>query len=127
MSEPRGPVNLLHIIEAYTKSLTAVRGVIDLLKNAANQLPQGEQKSSVEGKVKEAERALGLANAEMGHALGYQLCQCSWPPQIMVTIGAAEKGKEEQVKCPNCGKVVSRAKAPGPDKEATAFDPYDVY
>ena len=120
-------MHLLKILEAFTKGLTALKGAIDLLKSAKESLPAGDQKTSIEQKIVEAEHILQLANAEMGQSLGFQLCQCTWPPQIMVSAGYSEEAQVEQLKCPHCGKVLSVPKPSKPTEKVTAFDPYDVY
>ena len=127
MAEMRGAVSLSHILEAFTKGLMALRGSLDVLKSAKDHLPAGEQKDLVEKKIEEADHSLRMANAEMGQSLGFQLCQCTWPPQLMVSVGYLEKDHVEQLKCPNCGKVVSLPGRPKPGEKVTAFDPYDVY
>lgn len=51
MAEGRGEVNLLNILEAYTKGLAALNGTINILKSAKDQLPNVEQKRLVEFKL----------------------------------------------------------------------------
>ncbi len=120
-------VNLLNILEAYTKGLAALNGTIKLLKAAKDQLPNEEQKTLIEKKIAEAEHSLQLGNAEIGQSLGFQLCQCTWPHQVMVSLGYSEEDQREQFKCQNCGKVRSVERHAMPSETITAFDPYDVY
>lgn len=41
-----------------------------------------------------------LMEVEMASRLGYLLCHCSWPPQIMVLTGTSFV-----YRCPRCGRV----------------------
>lgn len=126
MAEGR-EVNLLNILEAYTKGLAALNGTIKLLRSAKDELPHEEHRVLIEKKIAEAEHSLQLGNAEIGQSLGMQLCSCTWPPQVMVSLGHSEEEQREQFKCRNCGKVRLAARHAIPSESITAFDPYDVY
>ena len=56
---------------------------LDMLHAAWNLLPKGESKDEIEHKLIEAEKALNESRAKLAHDLGYQLCKCTFPPQIM--------------------------------------------
>lgn len=120
-------MELLQLVEAYTKGLTAVKSAVDILEQMKDHLPEGEAKSALVQRIAEAEHALQLVHSEMGKSLDRLLCQCTWPPQVMVTVGSSEKGKMELWKCPNCGKQLSRPHKGDDEKGARKFDPYDVY
>ena len=120
-------MKLLKIVEAYTKGMAAVECALGGLILAKDKLPDGEEKEMVVKNIEEIEHAILHAKAEMGESLGYQLCPCTWPPQIMLREGSSEKQQGVQLKCPNCGKVAKRDLVTGAKKEARAFDPYDVY
>ena len=120
-------MEMLKLVEAYTKGLTAVKSAVDILEQMKDHLPEGEAKSVLVQKIAEAEHALQLVNVEMGKSLDEVLCQCTWPPQVMATVGTSEKGKVELLKCPNCGKQLSRPHRDEEEKGARKFDPYDVY
>jgi hypothetical protein len=52
----------------------------------------------VEAKIYAAEEALRKANASLASGLGYKLCKCTFPPQIMLW------NKERRTNiCPACG------------------------
>ena len=40
-------------------------------------------------KIEEVEHAILHAKAELGESLGYVLCQCTWPAQVMVPVGSS--------------------------------------
>ena len=75
---------------------------IGLAKDAKDLLPGGDKKSSVEKTLDEAERASKLAEAQLAKALGYELCECTFPPQIMLRVG-------EEIQCPNCKRRLSES------------------
>ncbi len=118
---------LLQTLEAVTKGLTTVKEAVNLLKSAKDQLPPGETQQAIHEKIEEAERAIQLGHAEMGQSLGFQLCHCTWPPQVMASTGYTKETHVEQFTCPNCKKSVSLAGRKNPREQVTAFDPYDVY
>lgn len=120
-------MELLKIAEAYTKGMAAVQCALDGLKAARDKLPEGEDKETVVKKIEEVEHAILHAKAEMGESMGYVLCQCTWPAQVMVLVGSSEEGKRDLLKCPNCGKQLSRPHKTEAGTGGWKFDPYDVY
>jgi len=60
--------------------------------------PSAEELEVARLAVEKAERELRAAEAVMAQGLGYHLCQCEWPPNIMLGAGG-------KVRCPNpkCG------------------------
>jgi hypothetical protein len=85
----------------------AAKGSIDLVKVAAGLLPKSEKKDEIEQKLIDAERALAASNAKLAQELNYKLCQCTFPPQIMLwsNVGGG-------FFCPNtdCGEIIMRPK-----------------
>jgi predicted RNA-binding Zn-ribbon protein involved in translation (DUF1610 family) len=119
--------SLLQILEAFTKGLTTLKEAIALVHSANDQLPAGKPRSAIQQKIEEAERAIQLGHATMGQSLGFQLCHCTWPPQVMTSSDYSEETRVEQFTCPNCGKTLSLSGRKKPGEHGTAFDPYDVY
>jgi hypothetical protein len=64
----------------FRSALGAVRDVKDLL-------PAHQQKP-IEETLKKAELVASTAEAKLAVELGYQLCRCTWPPQVMVRTNA---------------------------------------
>lgn len=78
--------------------------LITALKNAKDLLPAGSKKEQFESKTNDAVTALGIAKVEAAQALGYDLCQCTFPPTIMLAISYdAEESRTTQ--CPNCKRL----------------------
>ena len=119
--------NLLQVLEAFTKGLTTLKEAIALVHSANDQLPAGESQKAIQQKIEEAERAIQLGHATMGQSLGFQLCHCTWPPQVMASSKYSKETKVEEFTCTNCGKTLSLPGRQTPGSAVTAFDPYDVY
>lgn len=99
------------VFEALQTGFQLFKDAIGWAKNAKDKLPDGSQKTSVEESLAQAEKTGQLAEAQIAKALGYHLCHCSFPPQIMLTIGYDEHGRE-QFRCPKCNMI-----APPPLRE----------
>jgi hypothetical protein len=63
--------------EALTGSINAIRLVTGLL-------PSGKKREEAERLLAEAEREQKKAEALLAQALGFQICQDCWPPEIML-------------------------------------------
>lgn len=69
----------------------------DLIKET---VPESPNKVKAEEKFEEAEKAFRIAEANAARDLGYSICRCTWPPQIMLRIAGNEE--VEISECPNC-------------------------
>ncbi|TAL81951.1 MAG: hypothetical protein EPN75_03320 [Beijerinckiaceae bacterium] len=67
-----------------TAWMTAGKGAVDLMRSAWQLMPKGERKDQIEEKVTQVETALRASDAALAQALGYKLCRCTFPPQIML-------------------------------------------
>jgi hypothetical protein len=88
--------------EALKSALALFRDAISVAKGAKDLLPSGKDRDTVEQSLEAAERATKLAEAQVAKALGYRLCQCTFPPQIM--LSKEYVGESERFECPNCRK-----------------------
>ncbi len=79
----------------------AIKAVIALLRETKDVLPDGTEKRSVEQSLEVVERESKLAEAQIAQALRYQLCRCTFPPQIMLSRGYRQN--REYFLCRNCG------------------------
>jgi hypothetical protein len=106
--------------EALKIGFQLFKDAIGWAKSAKDKLPNDGQKTSVEEDLEQAEKIGQLAEAQIAKALGYHLCKCTFPPQIMLRIGYDEY-QREQFRCPKCNTIV-----PPPYKEIKVerdFDP----
>ncbi len=105
---------LTEAMESVKLGLSLFSEAIGLARNVQESLPDSDEKESIEKSLFEADKAVKLAEAQIANALGYNLCKCTFPPQIMLSQGYKETNyshKEEFV-CPKCNK----SSIPPPDK-----------
>jgi len=81
--------------------VAATKGALELVKSAWAMLPKGEKRDEIEAKIRGAEEALAKSDTKLAKELGMRLCDCSFPPQIMLW-----KEAEQAHVCPNpsCGR-----------------------
>jgi hypothetical protein len=68
----------------WTAYFTAGKTALDILKGIRAELPKSEKSEEAGQKLEEAERSLQLSKAELAKGLGYRICRCTFPPQIML-------------------------------------------
>jgi hypothetical protein len=95
---------------------------IDLMKLAVGMIPKGADQARAIEQIGQAEDSLARSEAAAAKEFGYPLCQCTFPPQIMLWD---EKAKASVCPRPECGhtfqrgmkisaEAVERSKQPGP-------------
>jgi len=91
--------------DAVKIGLSLFRDAIELAKDVKSTLPDGEKKRAIEEGLDKAELSSKIAEAQVARALGYSLCKCTFPPQIMLSQGMRPTAylEAECVKCPKCG------------------------
>ena len=97
---------------------------ITLLNQAKDLLPQGDKKKAAEKAIVEAEEKLGLFKASVAQELGYELCKCTFPPQIMLTM-PADRHKH---KCPECDNLIDKTPfIGGPTDYPSKYDDENLF
>lgn len=76
--------------------LGAAKTLLDLFKGIKSELPTREAAKAQAG-IEKAEAALKTTEAEVAKALGFKLCKCTFPPQVMLW----NEQKKTNV-CPSC-------------------------
>lgn len=71
-------------MSSVTEFLSAGKTLLDIFKGVRKELPPGPKTEQVQQKIEEAEKALRASEAQLAKVLGYRLCQCTFPPQIML-------------------------------------------
>ncbi|MGE0256023.1 MAG: hypothetical protein AB7N54_17985 [Alphaproteobacteria bacterium] len=89
-----------------TTGFQAAKSALDLLRSFRDLLPAGPQRERAEQKITDAETALAAGEAQMAQALGFKLCRCTFPPQIMLWRESAKADV-----CPACGHAQGPARA----------------
>jgi hypothetical protein len=84
------------------------KSAFDLVKGLIGALPK-EKANEVGEQLKKAEEALKKSEAELAKKLGFRLCRCTWPPQIMTW----DKTTRKHV-CPKCGDIWPPIQGLGP-------------
>ena len=77
------------------------------LRKLIETLPTGAKREAATKDLEQAERELRLPEAEAAAGFGYPLCQCTFPPQVMLLM--PETG---QYKCPHCGTETKTPRRP---------------
>lgn len=88
----------------FSEGVSLLGSTVSTAKSVIDLLPRRE-KEKVSKNLHEVEEKLQIAQAQIAKSLGYELCKCTWPPQIMLHAGDVEYG--EKFRCPTCGRVVS--------------------
>ena len=97
------------------KIAKTAKEILGIAKDTKDLLPEGPKKSEITLKIEKAETDLSIAEAEAAQRLGYRLCRCTYPPQIMLFDKSANV-----LRCPNteCGheiKLNAKPKSPHSD------------
>jgi hypothetical protein len=91
-------------LKTITDGISLLGTAVSTVKAVVDILPK-QDKEEVSKKLLEVEQQIKAAEAQIVSGLGYELCKCTWPPQIMLYAGEAEYG--EKARCPACGRVVT--------------------
>ena len=80
--------------------VTAAKSAVDIMKSVWALMPKGENKNALQQKI-DVEQAMRRADAKLAKELRYKLCQCRFPPEIMLW-----KEQQKLFVCPNpdCGR-----------------------
>ena len=91
-------------MESIKLGLSLFAEAIGLAKKVKDVLPESKDKEAIEKSLDEAVKAAHVAEAQIAKALGYSLCKCTFPPQIMLSNGYKETNytHEEEFICPKC-------------------------
>ena len=84
-------------LETVKTFVTLAGQTLGVLKQGKELMPKGPQRDAAEKKIAEAEQSLALAEVRAAQELGYELCRCTWPPQICLRVD----GRDHI--CPKCG------------------------
>jgi hypothetical protein len=95
-------------IAGFKAAIDLLRSALGAAKDAKDLLPDSTRKDAVSQSLEEADKAARLAEVQVAQSLGYKLCQCTFPPQIMLSQGHDPKAtflnEAEYFKCEKCGR-----------------------
>ena len=85
-----------------------VKATIGLLATAKDALPKGKHRDDVEAKLQQAEESMKRADALLVKELGLKLCDCEFPPHVMLWQDSINSHV-----CPNpaCNRRIERPRA----------------
>lgn len=90
-------------IEHLTAYIVAAKNILEIFKGIRAELPKNEKTDDLVIDIERAEDALQKSAAELAQALGYNLCKCTFPPQIMLWH---ENEKAHVCPNPRCGRRI---------------------
>lgn len=83
-------------VQYFTEAVTAVKGALDVVRGVQAVLPK-EKADAVAAELGKAEVAVKQSQAELAKGLGFRLCRCEFPPNIMLWKADIKKNV-----CPKC-------------------------
>lgn len=86
------------MIEEISLVLGAAKSLLGLAKETKELIPEGKDKEEIARAIIKAEKDLALAESSTAKELGYDLCKCTFPPQIMLYDNSSTNNV-----CPRCG------------------------
>lgn len=94
------------------------RSVIEMLRSAYELLPKGSERDRIGSAIVKAEDLLARSDAKLATELGYPICQCTFPPQIMLW---REQANAWECRNENCGRILEPPPVIDPVALARAF------
>ena len=91
-------------LNSLSTGLSSLSSVISSVKTLAGML-SNKQKEDITRQLNRIEEQFQMSKTQIAQALGYELCRCTFPPQIMLYAGDTDYG--ERSRCPKCGREVS--------------------
>lgn len=85
-------------IETFTTALALLKNALGLVKEANELADDSPKRKAAEIALVQAEQQMRLAESRAAMELGYNLCQCTFPPQIALLQPDRTK------RCPKCGR-----------------------
>lgn len=85
--------------------LSAASQFLNVFKQAKDLLPDSKEKIDATEALRKAESSFRVAEAKLAQSMGFELCQCSWPPSIMVF-----KHELDEYHCNECGNAITRSR-----------------
>ena len=83
----------------FNEVLQAMSNALSVIKGAKDLLPSGPERDAADAAIGQAEQAVRLAEAQAARQLGYPICRCTFPPQIMLMK------EPDRYSCPGCGRI----------------------
>ena len=86
------------MLEFVQPTLTAIGSALTIIKQGKSLSTDSTETKLLKQELETIRSQLEKSDAQIAHALDYELCKCTYPPQIMLF-----KKDENADVCPNCG------------------------
>lgn len=86
------------MLEEISLVLGVAKSLLGTIKETKELIPEIKDKEAIEKAIIKAEKDLALAESSTAKELGYDLCKCTFPPQIMLYDNSSTNNV-----CPRCG------------------------
>ena len=90
-------------IQQIKAGVGALRAALAASKDSQDLAQDEPVKEAALKRLAKAEIAIELAEAQIAQALGYKLCQCAFPPKIMLSVGRDTVEDTDIFRCSSCG------------------------
>jgi hypothetical protein len=87
-------------MDSFKAGIELLLAVIPALKGIIDKLPNSSEKTIAAQNLEHAEQQFRIAEAKAAKGLGYPLCRCTFPPQVMLLTEQAG----EHYRCPKCNR-----------------------
>jgi hypothetical protein len=84
-------------------ALDAMKGVLEFFKLTRDLSKDDKEKAALGVTIESAEKKMRAAEAQIAQAFGYEICKCTYPPQIMLSVGHHPVHGNEMFSCAKCG------------------------
>lgn len=98
----------MSFFEDLESALNRFRDAVAIATEAKDMLPVGEKKKTLENVLVQAATNSESAKAQIAQVLGYHLCRCTFPPQIMLCV-VDQKDSSDRFQCAACKRIESAA------------------
>ena len=88
----------MDISQTMTDAISSCVQALNLWKAAKDLMPDSQEKREADKALSQAEKSFLVAQSQVAFELGYNICQCSWPPPIALLQ------KDRVRRCPACGR-----------------------
>ena len=103
-------------LQSLSESFGFIKQTTGILKDLRDLIPKSADRKKLESTLEKAEREFALIETNVAHVLGYQLCRCSFPPQIMLL--EKDNPSNSVYECPACHRTIDTTPKPKPPKKA---------
>ena len=91
------------MLEIIQPSLAAITSALSIIKQGQSLLPDAAETKALQAELETLRAQHERLDSQIAQALGYELCKCTYPPQIMLY-----KKEQNASVCPDCELAIER-------------------